>query len=389
MKVVIEAQNAVAYEQPRGVGCYSIQLIKSLLHRSNNEYALTFFDFRQENGNQIRAKQLFGEYNVSFYECTDLDYRVAIREEYVYENKSYEYYTRATGDIFHFTNFITIPTNINSKMLTTVHDLNWIGYEEGTSPTVLPLLKISFDRVKRICPYIIADSCSTREEILQYSDIPEEHIHVVYPAYDEVNLFPDKNDKHKINNILGGEYEYLFFIGVFERKKNIPRIINAFEQIADKFKGLRLVLAGKPTWDDPEPIYQAIKDSPFKDKIITLGYIDTDTKRLLFSNALALVFPSICEGFGIPVLEAMACGCPVITADNTSLPEVGGDAVIYVNAHEVDQIAYEMERLISSKQLRDELKIKGFKQMQKFSYDKAAESVENIYVKLFQNGGLK
>jgi len=381
MKIVIEAQHAIEPKQPRGIGVYSIQLIRALLRRNKHDYSLTSFDFRGENENRLRARQYFGEFNVPFYECTDLDYRIAIREEYVYENRSYNYYTGAEGDIFHFLNFNTIPTNINGKMLVTIHDLNWIGYEEGTSPIVLPLLKKSFDRVKRIQPNIIAVSNSARDEILQYSDIPRENIHVVYQAYEEDSLFPDKN-KDKVKSILGGGYEYLFFVGAFERKKNIVRIVKAFEQIAEKYKELRLVLAGRPSWDDSSSIYQAIKDSPFTDRIITPGYVDTDTKRLLYSNALGLVFPSICEGFGIPVLEAMACGCPVITADNTSLPEVGGEAVIYVNALDTEQLAFEMGRLVSSESMRKNLQIKGFEQAKKFSWDKTAENVEKIYKKI-------
>jgi glycosyltransferase involved in cell wall biosynthesis len=350
-----------------------------------NEYALAFFDYNRENNNISRARQRFGEYKIPFHECTELDYRVAIRDEKVYEIKSYNDYTGASGDIFHFTNFITVPTNLKGRMLATVHDLNWIGYEEGTSPTLLPLLKMSFDRIKQIKPHILAVSYSARDEILQYSDIPEENIHVIYQSYDQDELFPDKANKHGITPLLEAGCEYLFFVGTFERKKNIVRIVKAFEQIADKFKGLRLVLAGKPTWDDPEPIYRVINNSPFKDRIITPGYIGTGEKRLLYSNALGLIFPSVCEGFGIPVLEAMACGCPVITADNTSLPEVGGDAVIYVNAGETEQLAFEMERLVSSGSLRESLRVKGFGQAKKFSWEKTAENVETVYRELMKS----
>jgi glycosyltransferase involved in cell wall biosynthesis len=378
MKIVIEAQHAIEPKQPRGIGVYSIQLIRALLHRNKHDYSLTSFDFRGENENCLRARQYFGEYNVPFHECTDLDYRIAIREEYVYENRSYNYYTGAEGDIFHFMNFNTIPTNLSGKMLVTIHDLNWIGYEEGTSSIVLPLLYKSFDRVKRMQPHIIAVSNSARDEILQYSDIPKEKIHVVYQAYEEDYLFVEK-DRKKISSILSDNYDYLFYVGAFERKKNIVRIVKAFEQIAEKFKELRLVLAGKPSWDDSSSIYQAINDSPFKNRIITPGYIDTDTKRLLYSNALGLVFPSICEGFGIPVLEAMVCGCPVITADNTSLPEAGGNAAIYVNALDTEQLAFEMERVVSSETLRKELQDKGFQQVKKFSWIKTAENIEEIY----------
>jgi len=379
MKIVIEAQHAVQNEYPRGVGYYSIQLIKALLLRKKFDYALTFFDYNGQNSNRARAEKHFGRFNIPFHECAELDYRAAIRDEGVYEIKSYNGYTGSHGDIFHFTNYITIPTKLSGKLLTTVHDLNWIPYEEGTSEQLRPLLKISFDRMARLKPIIIACSQSAKSEILKYSDIPAENIHVVYQSYDEEGLFPDKENIKNIKPLFDDSFEYLFFVGTFERKKNIVRIVKAFEQIAGSFKDLRLVLAGKPTWDDPEPIYRVIKESPYNGRIITPGYIDADAKRLLYSNALCLVFPSICEGFGIPVLEAFACGCPVITADNTSLPEVGGSAAIYVNALQTQQLAHEMRRVADSQSLRDELRQKGFEQCKKFSWDKTAERVESVY----------
>ncbi|MCL2121749.1 MAG: glycosyltransferase family 4 protein [Clostridiales bacterium] len=384
MNIMIEAQHAVALDEPRGVGYYSIQLIQALLRRKVFDYGLSFFDFAQENGNRLRAEQRFGMYHVPLFECRDLDYRVAIRDEHVYDHKSYHDYTGATGDLFHFMNFITLPTNLQGKKLTTIHDLNWIGYAEGTSATLLPLLKISLDRMLRIQPDIVADSYSTQNEIRQYTNTPKETIHVVYPAFDNENLFPDKENRYGVPAPVEAGCEYVFFIGTFERKKNIVRIVEAFNQIAARFSGLRLVLAGKPTWDDPEPIYRAIQDSPYTDRIIVPGYVSTDEKRLLYSNALCFVFPSICEGFGIPVLEAMACGCPVITADNTSLPEVGGDAAAYVDASRVDQLAYEMERIVSTESLRKEMRAKGFRQAEKFTWDQSAEQIEKVYWTLLE-----
>ena len=375
MKVILEAQHAVGHAQPRGVGHYSINLMQALLRREKFEYEIAYFDYGREAGNYERAERYFGEFNIPMHECNELDYRVASRDESVFANKSYNEYTGTNGDIYHFTNFLTIPTKLCGKMLATVHDLNWIGYEEGTSPTLRPLLKISFDRMNRIKPNVVAVSQSAKKEILEYASIPEENIHVVYQSYNEEELFPDRGTVP----FLEEGCEYLFFVGTFERKKNIVRIVKAFDQIAAKFNGLRLVLAGKPTWDDPAAIYQAIEDSPFRDRIITPGYVNADAKRLLYSNALGLVFPSICEGFGIPVLEAMACGCPVITANNTSLPEVGGDAAVYVDAGSTEQLAFEMERVINSETLRKEMIQKGFAQKDKFSWEKTAELTEKVY----------
>lgn len=379
MKINIEAQHAVALSHPRGVGHYSIQLIQSLLRRNTFDYSLSFFDINHENGNSERAQTLFGKFNVPLCECTGLDYRMAIRDEKVFDFKSYNEYTKTDADIYHFTNFLTIPTRLDGKMLSTVLDLNWIPYEEGTSPVIRELLKIAIERMNKIKPDTIAISESTKREILEYTDIPADKIHVVYLSYDEENLFPDKQNRFNIHPVLDDNYEYLFFVGTFERKKNVVRIVKAFEQIADKFKGLRLVLSGKPTWDDPGLIYDTIEKSVFKDRIIVTGYIDTDTKRLLYSNAMGLIFPSICEGFGIPILEAMACGCPVITSDSTSMPEVGGNAVIYVNALDTEQLAFEMERLVNMESLRKEMVAKGLKQAKNFSWNKSACEIEKVY----------
>ena len=372
MKVILEAQHAVGHPQPRGVGHYALTLIQSLLKRKAFNYELTFFDYKREVGNLERAKEYFDVYDVPLNECIELDYRKASRDDNVWNMKSYNEWTNTNADIYHFMNIISIPTQIEGKPIATVLDLNWKAYPEGTSDFVRQLATMGLERLQYIQPNVITISNSARNELLEYSNIPFDKIHVSYPSYDEINLYPESSKANDYG-------DYIFFVGTFERKKNVTGIIAAFNQIAEKFKGIKLVLAGKPTWDDPTEIYEAINASPFKERIITLGYITVEQKRNLYSNALCFVFPSICEGFGIPVLEAMACGCPVITANNTSLPEVGGDAAAYVNARDTEQLAFEIERVITSVDLRQEMISKGFLQSKKFSWDKTAMQVETIY----------
>jgi len=374
MKVILEAQHAVGHPQVRGVGQYALNMIQALLRNKAFDYELTFFDFDREVGNHLRAATYFSEYGVPVHECNELDYRIASRESSVFASRSYNDYTNTDGDIYHFMCPVSIPTNLTGKMILTAHDVSWRSYPGVISPNATMLHDIAIERIERVQPFIIADSKSAKSEVLQFLNVPTERVEVVYIAYDEEEMYPDKAD---VSDLVSSEY--LLFVGTLERKKNIIRIIDTFNHIAEKYKDLKLVLGGKPTWDNPDEIYECVNNSPYTERIVMPGYIDTITKRRLMSNALCFVFPSICEGFGIPVLEAMACGCPVITADNTSLPEVGGDAAIYVNAYDTEQLTYEMERVVDSESLRREMISKGFLQAKKFSWDKTAEQVENIY----------
>ncbi|WP_313260587.1 glycosyltransferase family 4 protein [Lacrimispora sp.] len=375
MKVILEAQHAVGHPQPRGVGHYSINLIQALLRRNMFDYELTFFDYNREVGNLERAEKYFGKFGVPFRECNDLDYRIASRDDNVWLT-SYNDWTRTRGGVYHFTSPVSIPLKLDGKMIVTIHDIIWRSHPGMISAHASELLDMSLARIEKVQPYIIADSESARSQILEFTSVPSERISVAYLSYDEENIFPDKE---KASYIVEGEY--LLYLGAFETNKNIVRIIKAFNSIADKYRELKLVLAGKPVWDNEywEQIKVAISNSPFNKRIVLPGYVDIETKRRLISNALCFVFPSICEGFGIPVLEAMACGCTVITADNTSLPEVGGDAVVYVNAYNEEQLAYEIERVVSSESLRKDMIVKGFVQAKRFSWEKTAGQVESVY----------
>lgn len=380
MKVILEAQKAVGQPHIRGIGRYTIDTIEMLLSRKTFDYELTFFDYNREVGNHVRAEQYFGKYGVPMRECNELDYRVASRDESVFARRSYNSYTNTDGDIYHFMAPVTIPTNLKGKMIVTIHDVLW-EHETSLMPD-LPreLHKIAAERINRMKPFILAISETTRADILKYMDIPEENIQVIYNPYDEECMYPDRSD---VSSIVEGDY--FFFVGVLERRKNIISIIEAFNRIADSYSDIKLVISGKKDLDPYcYELYRAAEASPYKDRIIFTGYIDTQTKRRLYSNAKCFVFPSLLEGFGLPVVEAMACGCPVITANNTSLPEVGGDAVRYVNALDVEQLAHEMEGILTDDSLRNDLIQKGFAQKEKFSRDRIAEQVENFYRKVME-----
>lgn len=380
MNVVLEAQHLVGYAQPRGIGYYTLNLYRELLRRKTFDYQLTFFDYKREMQSYLRTEKYFSEYGVPIHECNTLDYRVASRDDSVFEQHSYNEYTNAYGDVFHFTSFISIPPVLKGKMVVTVHDLNWITYPLTiVTPKTRAAFETGLERLNHIKPIVITDSVSSKSEILEYTDIKEENINVIDLSYDEKENFPDKQSNSTYLSELGVNGEYLLFVGGIESKKNLVRLVDAFDRVAEKNHDLYLVLCGRTAHEDPTPIIERIGSSRFADRIIMTGYVDADTKRLLYSNALGFVFISICEGFGLPLLEAMACGCPVITSNVTSLPEVAGEACILVDPYDVDQIFNEIDRLVSSAALREDMIRKGFEQCKKYSWAKAAEQTEKVY----------
>lgn len=177
-------------------------------------------------------------------------------------------------------------------------------------------------------------------------------------------------EKYKINK------KYILFVGTLQPRKNIVRLIEAFSKIHHQ-QQLNLVIVGKKGWMYEE-ILEAPKQYGIENQIKFLEFVPDEDLSLLYKNALCFVLPSLYEGFGLPVLEAMTQGCPVITSNVSSLPEAGGDAALYVDPEDVDDIAAKMQSLVKDEELRKTLIEKGYKQVKKFSWEKAARETLKV-----------
>ncbi len=376
-KIIIDAQQAVGTSQSnyRGINHFSKQIIDCLLTRKKYNYDLLFFDYHRGALNYFQAKKLFEKYNVPFHECNDLDYRVIKNAD-----SDYGFCKDLNADLFYFPHYNPLPATFNKKIVVTVHDMSSVIYSkiavDNWAPSDLRALDLGIEKLNRLQPVIMTDSVSAKNEILQCTKVPEKNIHVVYLSCNEAKLYPEKNTE--ILSSLGINGDYILFLAAIEPKKNVERIIKAFNHIAGKNKSLQLVLAGNNT-NITGSIKNAIAECVYKDRIILTGYVSEDEKRVLYSSALFLAFPSLCEGFGLPVLEAMRCGCPVITSSTTSLPEVAGDAGILVDPLDIDQITDAFERTLLSNELREQMRIKGLKQSEKFSWNETAGTVEKVF----------
>lgn len=224
---------------------------------------------------------------------------------------------------------------------------------------------------------IITISQSAKKDIMDYFKADPEKIEVIYPGFDE-SVYNAEKDVEADNRVLerhGIKSPYILFLGAFEPKKNIPRLIEAFEKVK---KGgdvpHRLVLGGKRSWNDKE-VFDKIAGSDVKNEIDYIGYVPYRDLPALMRNAAMFVFPSLNEGFGMPPLEAMACGAPVITSNVSSLPEVVGPAGILVDPDNVDEMADAIHKIAVDSNLREELGRKGLEQARLFSWRKSAENV--------------
>ena len=202
--------------------------------------------------------------------------------------------------------------------------------------------------------------------------VPKEKISVVYNA---PSLASNSADYGEICKKFGIRSEYILFVGTIEPRKNVSRLLQAFDLLKGGYKlPHQLVLAGGKGWQD-EQIFQTLQNTRFADDIVRTGYVSAEEKNALYQNASVFVFPSVYEGFGIPPLEAMTWGCPVVCANAASLPEVVGDAAELVDPMDESSIANGILRVLTDHEYAQQLIEKGRAQARKFSWDRSAEQL--------------
>jgi len=260
------------------------------------------------------------------------------------------------------------------RSVVTVHDLGYLSYPEAHKAGDRRYLDWSTRWNALRARIVIADSAATRADLIRAYGVDGRKIRVIYLGRDEaLAAIRDERTLADIRAHYGIAGRYLLYVGTLQPRKNLARAIEAFARLAadPAFAGLQLVLAGKQGWlyDD---LFARVERMGLAGRVIFPGYVEDADLPALLSGALAFVFPSLYEGFGIPVLEAGACGVPVITSNTSSLPEVAGDAALLVDPHDVDAIAEAMYRLVTDDALRDELARRGLANVQRFSWEKCA-----------------
>lgn len=261
------------------------------------------------------------------------------------------------------------------RQIITVHDLLPLLF-----PEVYPRVKFYFrwivPRLIKASAAVIADSLSTRQDIEKYYNITDKPIHVVYPGYGDDVFFPQTDERIKMAKSKYRLNQFVLCVGETRPYKNVRRLIEAFAKVG--VPGLTLAVVGKINRLD-KSILGLPSTLGIVDKVKFLDYVPDDDLAALYSGAKAFVFPSLYEGFGIPPLEAMACGCPVVVSNAASLPEVCGDAGYYINPYNTDNIAEGIYKAVTDGNLQRYLTEKGLMQVKQFSYSKAVDKLIDIF----------
>ena len=288
----------------------------------------------------------------------------------------------ATGavDLYHATDFVLPPTRPQTRTLLTVHDLSFARVPHAASPPLKAYLDAVVPGSVARADHILADSAATKRDLVELYGTPETKITVLYsgvsqryrPVHDATQL----EELRAKYGLLG--LDYVLSVGTVQPRKNYARVIKALAQLRAKGHDLHYVVAGGKGWLNDD-IRATIEKTGMEDYVRLLGFVDDEDLPALYTGARMLALPSLYEGFGFPVLEAMACGTPVMTSNVSSLPEVAGEAALLVDPLDVEAIACAISRLDTDVDLRARLIEAGFRQAAKFTWRRAAEQLHEIY----------
>ncbi len=277
-------------------------------------------------------------------------------------------------DIFHLTTPWPIQVK-GAKTVVTIHDLIPLKVPFTTLDMKVHFYEL-FKWAAQTADLILSVSEHTKKDIMEIYGVPEEKIKVTYQSYKGADIAVNQGDAAVYLQSKKLESEkYILFVGNIEPKKNIKQLIRAVAYIN---KGYKLAIVGHKAWMSESQLV-GLKGYLSKKDYEMLDYVTEEELAILYSNAFCMVFPSLYEGFGLPVLEAMQHNCPVICSDRSSLPEVGGDAVLYVDPYKFSDIRDQIEKLMANPELRLEMIEKGQQRVAFFSPENYAKRLQEAY----------
>ena len=298
----------------------------------------------------------------------------------------YSRFFGGNSDVTHFFNYI-VPPGVKGRTVVTVHDMVYKAFPETVRGRTKLMLNMGLKSSMKRADIIVTDSEFSKSEILKYFPEHEEKLRVV-PCGVDMERFCPCTDKERIDAVKGSlniKGDYFLYLGTIEPRKNLERLIKAYGHFVDETgeNAPALVLAGGKGWLY-DGIFARVKSMGLEDKVLFTKYVPSEDMTPLMCGALAFVFPSLYEGFGMPPLEAMACGVPVLCSGEASLPEVTGDCAVICDAYSIKSITEGLIRLYEDEALRKDLSERGLERAKLFTWERSAEMLMEIYEELMK-----
>jgi glycosyltransferase involved in cell wall biosynthesis len=289
-----------------------------------------------------------------------------------------------TLDLFHSPDFVLPPTGRTQAILT-VHDLSFLRVPQFFVPGFREYLEEAVSRAVRRAVHILADSESTRRDLIELMAVEPERVTVLYPGVEsrfcpleDIEVLTEVRDRYRLPD------RFILGLSTLQPRKNFDGLIEAFHRLlagkADEpeISDLHLVIVGGKGWMYEETL-ASVERAGLGERVHFPGFVVDEDLPAVYGLAIAFAFPSWYEGFGLPVLEAMACGTPVVAADNSSLPEVVGEAGLMVDAGDVDALSRALGCLLTDEALRERLIPAGLEQAGRFTWREAAQQLLRVY----------
>lgn len=282
-------------------------------------------------------------------------------------------------DLFHSPDFV-LPPLLSGRRVLTVHDLTFMRVPEFAHPVLREYLQRVVPRSVQRADLVLADSECTRRDVVELLHVPEERVQVVYCGVeDRFRPVEDEATLGEVRRRYGLERPFILGLGTLEPRKNFSGLITAFGRLLERRRlPHELVIVGGKGWLY-EPILERVRDLGLEERVRFAGYVADPDLPAVYTLASCLAYPSFYEGFGIPVLEAMACATPVVAARASSIPEVGGSAVVYVDPYDVESLVEGLDTVLHDGPLRAQLRAEGLARAREFTWERAARTLLAAY----------
>lgn len=377
LKIAIDATPMLP--KPSGIGLYVAGLVQALESLRSQEAFELDVVYQPGLKNWLKGDLSFPKHLRGYSNLRLFPLPVRLTNSFVqFPGLFIPYFERCFGapDIVHGTNYTVFPFR-HSQRVMTIYDLTFIRYPHYTNSTVSAYA----ERVKKCLQWtdlIFTISQSSKNDIVDYLGVNPDKVWVT-PLASRYSADPSFNCPIEESVLYDFSKPYILFVSTIEPRKNIINLIEAFDYLKQKYRlDHDLILIGQKGWLY-EPIFERMARSPYRKSIHHLSYLSDELVALFYSKADVFVYPSHYEGFGMPVLEAMTLGAPVVTANTSSLPEVAGDAALFVEPNDVVDLAEAILRVVSDSHLRNELIQKGHDRAKRYSWENTARETLKAY----------